>query len=635
MAQSAPSVPGAEAASGGDYSGPTCTYSHPQLGDMRARLVSNPHFPGINVVHFRSIPFATIPARFLPAVQLQEIPQSFDDRPYRDFTQSGTACPQQGALSPGWNEPQGGILNNEVWTFDEFTCLSLSISVPESHLSRADKYELGAGKALPVLVYVHGGGAEAGLGHIDELHNNTPLTAFAETINSPVITVNISYRLNWFGGLACQDLLDEYHANPGTSPHGPFNLNLQDQKAAFAWIHQFIGGFGGNPLEITAFGESAGSILLTYLIAGSSEALFKRAILQSGVPITSQSLESKEAEYQALLKHLNVQGETWQERLSALRKVDASALIKIPGSHMMPFIGDIAGLARQDSLFTRGMPTFANQSELIASNSWLGDIIIGDTFFEGVVFIEMLQQRQFSSSFFIQLIQKMFPSPQAQELLAAYDMPTSGSMDSNRFLLQVSYFIGDLVFSAPVHEMANHLSWKACTDGTRRIYRYCFGLSNPFLGSTLGYIPGHHFVEILYVFLTLLDRYPTRRDHWIEKQARETAKRWVSFANGQAPWTKYEVSRTATGTSGQEGMIEVKDAKIAIADDIHGWTIRTMSEDEELSKSDPWGERRYAARRALESAYLSLKTEGLDDGAWHANVDHARQRILTWAFLGI
>ena len=541
---------------------------------------------------------------------LVEIPSVFDGRPHRDFTHFGAACPQPGATKPAWFAPQGGNLPDDaLLEFDEFTCLTLSISVPEPQLAAPTS------KALPVMVYIHGGAAQDGCGHVDGVHNNAPLTALSHSISLPVVVVNIGYRLNWLGSLVCQDLLSEHTSNP-TSIHGPFNLTIQDQRNAFAWIHKFIGGFGGDATNITAFGESAGSIFALYHIMGSEQRMFDRAILQSGLVIGDLPMAAKEAEYQALLKHFEINGETYEARLDQLRQIDAATLVEFPGTHVMPFVGETPGVKREHSLFTRGVPTFLKQFELAPTNAWLGDIMIGDDLWEGQTILEILKRAQPAA--FVDTVSSLFGKGVAQELLEAYDIPISGEIDSNRFLLQLSYFIGDLLFSAPIHRLANILADTGASGVKRKIYRYSIALSNPFAGSTHSFAPGHHFIEILYLFLTLLDRYPTRRGRWLERQARETARRWITFAHGQAPWDEYRVPAGSSDASG---------AKIAIADDIHGWTTRTLAEDEEISKSDPWGERRYAAWRALERATESLRA-GASDDAYAALLNGVRLQIL-------
>ncbi|KAK5054457.1 hypothetical protein LTR84_001348 [Exophiala bonariae] len=608
------------------YQGPVHAFTHAQLGDLKGRLIEYPHVPGSAIVQFRSIPYATVPKRFLPSVPLTEIPSTFDNRPHRDFTHFGAACPQPGATKPAWFAPQGGKLpDDELLDFDEFTCLTVSISVPVSQLTHQTD------KALPVMVYVHGGAAQDGCGHVDGLHNNGPLAAFAHSISQPVIIVNIGYRLNWLGSLVCQDMLEEYTLDP-TSPHGPFNLTIQDQRNAFTWIHKFMGGFGGDASNITAFGESAGSIFTLYHIIGSDKRMFDRAILQSGVVLGDLPFIAKEAEYQALLTKFGIQGTTPAERLDQLRKVDAAALADVQGTHTLPFVGDIPGVETQNSLFTRGIPTVENQFDLAPANDWLGDVMIGDDLWEGQTILELLKQCE--PKVFVGAIISIFGETIAQELLETYDMPLSGEIDPNRFLLQLSYFIGDLLFSAPIDKLATTLA-RTSSSGARRettlkqrtVYRYSIALSNPFAGNTHSFAAGHHFVEILFLFLTLLDRYPTRRDKWLERQARETARRWITFANGKEPWEEYRVNSLTTG--GNEASDDASEAKIAIADDLHGWTVRTRSEDEQASKDDPWGERRYAGWRALEKAFDALKSaSGMPEEMHGAFVNGARLQIL-------
>ncbi|KAH8901175.1 alpha/beta-hydrolase [Thozetella sp. PMI_491] len=570
-------------------------FTHPQLGELTGRLIESSRFSGSAAVQFRSIPYATVPARFLPSTPLDNIPLGFDSRPHRDFVDFGAACPQPGGTSPRWFDPYGGPLEDDKHLeFNEFTCLSLTISVPASQLGRRKAKE-----KLPVMVYIHGGGAQDGMGHVDGLHSNAPLASFAASISQPVITVNIGYRLNWLGSLVCQDMLDEYSAHP-TSPLGPFNLSLQDQRNAFAWIHKYIEGFGGDVAQICAFGESAGSIFLVYHICGSSEPLFQRVILQSGMVIGDLPLEEKEAEYQSLLKYLNIEHTTAAERLEALRKVDCEILSRLPGSHMTPYVGSIPGVKIQDSLFTRGAPTSSNQRNLILTCKWLGDMMVGDTFWEGDIFAAPLRACPVLT--FVETVRSLFPSPEAEELLDAYRIPIEETPDMSCVWIQMSMFLGDMIFSAEYDALARAA---AASGNHRNVYRYSFALSNPFPGSGHSFVVGHHFVDILFVFLTLVDRYPTRRNHWLERQACETARRWILFANGEEPWSPFFTPR--------DGSINM--AKIAVCDDITGWTVRTLQSDEELSKGDPWGERRYTGWKAFAAAFHALRNSMEGDGA--------------------
>ncbi|KEF61326.1 uncharacterized protein A1O9_02891 [Exophiala aquamarina CBS 119918] len=568
------------------YAGPKYTHAHPDLGELTGRMVELQHFSEAQVVQFRSIPFASIPKRFLPSVKLGEIPQNFDERPYRDFTDFGAGCPQTGASNPAWWLPQGGPLADDLGlTYNEFTCLTLSISAPVANLTLATR------SRLPVMVYVHGGGLAEGVGHVDGLHSNASIASYASSISQPVIVVNIGYRLNWFGGLVCQDLLDEYATNNNQGQPGPFNLFLQDQRNAFAWIQKFIGGFGGDVSNITAFGESAGSVSLTYHICGSAARLFDRAILQSGVIMGDTSFEAKEKEYQDMLKHFKIVDDTPGERLNKLRQIDVAALAQYPGIFMCPFVGSVPGVSEADSLFARGPPTVANQIELIATCQWLGDVIVGDVFWEGDITLPGLRHR--SHATLVETITTIFPRAHAEAVLAAYELDISKEIDENRAWSQTSKLMGDLIFSAEIERLTKRLG----LDEHRKIYRYSFGLSNPIPGSLHSFATGHHFIDILFLFLTLIDRYPTHRNNYYRGQAIETARRWISFAHGQAPWEAY--------TTKSDG---VPNAKIAICNDLVGWTTRTIAEDEEISKNDPWGPRRYGGLRAIIAALDALRS---------------------------
>ena len=133
----------------------------------------------------------------------------------------------------------------------------------------------------PVMVWIHGGAFEMG-GTVDpmyELHN------FVKE-NPDVIAVSITYRLGVFGFFHLSHLPD------GKDYPDAQNLGLMDQMMALKWIHENIANFGGNPDNVTIFGESAGggSVTALPLVKGSHE-YFKRVISQSGSPVLTRSTE--------------------------------------------------------------------------------------------------------------------------------------------------------------------------------------------------------------------------------------------------------------------------------------------------------------------------------------------------------
>jgi para-nitrobenzyl esterase len=136
-------------------------------------------------------------------------------------------------------------------------CLYLNVYVPARH--RAGR--------LPVMVWIHGGGF---VGGESDDYNPSGLVA------DGVIVVTINYRLGALGFLADSALA----AHPG-GPAGDYGL--MDQQAALRWVHGNIRAFGGNPANVTIFGESAGgqSVLLQLMSPGA-RGLFAKVIAESG-----------------------------------------------------------------------------------------------------------------------------------------------------------------------------------------------------------------------------------------------------------------------------------------------------------------------------------------------------------------
>lgn len=117
---------------------------------------------------------------------------------------------------------------------------------------------------LPVMFYIHGGGFYSGCGNDD-------MYAPEFLVRKGVILVTINYRLEVLGFL-CLD-----------TEEVPGNAGMKDQVAALKWVNKNIANFGGDPSNVTIFGESAGAASVScHLVSPMSKGLFKRAICQSG-----------------------------------------------------------------------------------------------------------------------------------------------------------------------------------------------------------------------------------------------------------------------------------------------------------------------------------------------------------------
>ncbi|MEZ4406477.1 MAG: carboxylesterase family protein [Polyangiales bacterium] len=169
----------------------------------------------------------------------------------RDATRKGPACPQ----APG-------LLLGAVPTDED--CLTLNVWTGASDVGRAEARR-------PVMVFIHGGGFTAGsVGGLDY--------DGARLAERGVVLVNFQYRLGQLGFLAHPALTAEETAAPSSGNYG-----FLDQVAALRWVRDNAAAFGGDPNNVTIFGESAGGIsICLHMVSPLSSGLFHRAISESG-----------------------------------------------------------------------------------------------------------------------------------------------------------------------------------------------------------------------------------------------------------------------------------------------------------------------------------------------------------------
>lgn len=163
---------------------------------------------------------------------------------------------------------------------------------------------------LPVMVFIHGGGFKFGSGNVD-IYGPDFLVA------KEVILVTMNYRLDTLG-FFCFGTADV-----------PGNAGLKDQVLALKWVNANIASFGGNPNNITLFGESAGASAVGYhLVSPMSKGLFQRAILQSGVPSMDPHIPYKPVERAFQLgKALNITTNNATELLIRFQEIPVRDLL--------------------------------------------------------------------------------------------------------------------------------------------------------------------------------------------------------------------------------------------------------------------------------------------------------------------
>jgi para-nitrobenzyl esterase len=147
-------------------------------------------------------------------------------------------------------------------------CLTLNVWAPAGKPSTP----------LPVMVWIHGGGFVGG-------GSSEPRQDGEYLARKGVIVVSMNYRLGIFGFFALHGLAGE------SAKHAAGNYGLMDQLAALDWVRRNIAAFGGDPSKVTIFGESAGSISVSALMASpGSRGLFAGAIGESGGALTGPDL---------------------------------------------------------------------------------------------------------------------------------------------------------------------------------------------------------------------------------------------------------------------------------------------------------------------------------------------------------
>lgn len=238
-----------------------------------------------NDVHvWRGVRFAQAPVGSLRFKAPQPMPYH---EGIVDATKFGTVSPQT-VLTMGSNEKKSE------------DCLFLNVW---SSKKKTEK--------KPVMFWIHGGGFSIGSGS-DEMYNGSKLSK-----NGDVVVVTFNYRLGPFGFL----YLDQFNND---SLHFENNLGLRDQVAALKWVNENIAAFGGDPENITIFGESAGAnSVLALLASPDAKGLFQKAIVQSAASVGQTSVDNAKKMTANYLKLLNITA----DNISKLFTISADTLL--------------------------------------------------------------------------------------------------------------------------------------------------------------------------------------------------------------------------------------------------------------------------------------------------------------------
>ena len=391
-----------------------------------------------NMQAFKNIPYAAPPVGDLrwrppqPALAWSGI---------RDASKFGSSCPQQYIknLSDGLGLPG-----------DE-DCLKLNVYVPAK-----------AGKNLPVMVWIHGGGLIVDGARDPQF---TPINL----VKNGVIVVTFDYRLGSLGFFASKELIDEAKAKG--EPVG--NYGTMDQIAALKWVKKNIAAFGGDPNNVTIFGQSAGGRSVTWLmVSDAAKGLFHRAIAQSAQQSPLRGMTEKRfgliPEVDIAAKYMSSLG---VKSLAELRKLPIQKLV-LDGSAY--YAGEFGG-PFVDGQILKGdpVPLFAAGKQakvpfMIGTNSFDSDFML-----PGEPSLEVFTKKVHEDP---KTIEKLYADVQDKCIL-------------NSFVIQ------DLMYRASTKLLANSM------NGIAPGYAYYYDYLTPNIRASLPGAP--HTYEIPYVFGSL------------------------------------------------------------------------------------------------------------------------------------
>ncbi len=238
---------------------------------------------------FKGIPYAKA-KRFHSPVETEK----WED--VMECTSYGFVCPLLGTGKPG------GELRvpHRFWPMDE-DCQNLNVWTPGLD-----------DKKRPVVVWLHGGGYEAGSAIEHKAYSGANMSRLGD-----VVVVSVNHRLNILGYFDMSDFGEEY-ANSG-------NAGGDDIIMALRWVHDNIANFGGDPDNVTVAGQSGGGAKVTTLLQSpAADGLYHKGIIMSGVLsyILPDAVGSAKETAQLLMKELNV------STAKELEEVDVHLLFK-------------------------------------------------------------------------------------------------------------------------------------------------------------------------------------------------------------------------------------------------------------------------------------------------------------------
>jgi para-nitrobenzyl esterase len=443
---------------------------------------------------FKGIPYAAPPVGALRWKEPQPVPAW---QGVKKATEFGARC------------MQGNVYSDMVFrdTAPSEDCLYLNVWTPEASPDAK----------LPVMVWIHGGGFQAGA-------TSEPRQDGEHLAHKGVVIVSMNYRLGIFGFFSHRELTKE-------SPHhASGNYGLLDQVAALQWVRKNIAAFGGDPENVTIFGESAGSFSVSALMASPiTKGLMHRAIGESGA-FFGRTLPAKplpESEQDGVKFAASI-GADSLEKLRAMTSqetLDAASKDK-NAFHFGPNIDGYFFPVSPAEIYAKG-----NEAHIALLAGWNHDEGNYHTFFGSDPATKENYAKKASQTY----------GEKTTDILKAFPAETDEQAKTSADLLATANFIG--------YSTWKWIELQAKLDAAP-VYRFEFDDSPPLAPSAPGAPPqesrgAYHSAEIEFVF-GMLDskKLPWRPEDY--QLSEQMGSYWTNFAKtgnpngaGLPPWPQY------------------------------------------------------------------------------------------------
>ncbi|MXP46031.1 carboxylesterase family protein [Altererythrobacter luteolus] len=456
------------------------------------------------VCTFLGVPYADPPERFaLPAPRTPW-------RQIRDATQPGSCAPYRVREVPqldviplvgsGSDGSDGDYLLANVW-------------MPEN------------AQDAPIMVWVHGGGFVVG-------SKDAPVSDGTQFAKSGVVCIAINYRLG----------IDGFLPVPGA----PTNIGLRDILFALRWVQENAKAFGGDPRNVTVFGESAGAMALADLVTSPlATGLFRRAIIQSGHGAMVRDIDVGQRLVRKLAKLLGITPDA-----AGFANVDHDAAMEALEKVSKPTAVDLRDPEGFEPVYgiSRFIPVYGDdvlpEKPIEALRKGAGkdiDILIGSNAEEmNLYFVPTGVHRKIPGLVAWWLLSRS--QPRSRQVLKAYGLGQKGARPGEAMTRAMS----DLVFRWPARQFAKahrgrswvyEMDWRstACEGELGA----CHGIELPFVFKTLESVSGPRGIAGEAPPSELADRI---HGLWVDF-AREGALPWEP-ANGDLPVYQLAASKT-------------------------------------------------------------------------------------------